>query len=41
MSYDSPFWAIEGEVIPEVTNFKEEGLVAPEGQKDNEICRSM
>jgi hypothetical protein len=28
-------------VIPEVTNFKEEGLVAPEGQKDNELCRSM
>ena len=25
--YDSPFWAIEGEVIPEVANFKEEGLV--------------
>ena len=30
MTYDSPFWAIEGEVIPEVANFKEEGLVTPE-----------
>ena len=28
--YDSPFWAIEGEVIPEVANSKE-GLVTPEG----------
>ena len=24
------FWAIEGEVIPEVANFKEEGLVTLE-----------
>ena len=31
MTYDSPFWAIEEEVIPEVANFKEEGLVTPEG----------
>jgi hypothetical protein len=31
MTYDSPLWAIEGEVIPEVANFKEEGLVTPEG----------
>ena len=31
MTYDSPFWAIEGEEIPEVANFKEEGLVTPEG----------
>ena len=31
MTYDSPFWAIEGEAIPEVANFKEEGLVTPEG----------
>ena len=31
MTYDSPFWAIEGEVIPKVANFKEEGLVTPEG----------
>ena len=31
MTYDSPFWAFEGEVIPEVANFKEEGLVTPEG----------
>jgi hypothetical protein len=23
MTYDSPFWAIEGEVIPEVANFKQ------------------
>ena len=30
MTYDSPFSAIEGEVIPEVANFKEEGLVTPE-----------
>ena len=30
-AYDSPFLAIEGEVIPEVANFKEEGLVTPEG----------
>ena len=29
--FDSPFWAIEGEVILEVANFKEEGLVTPEG----------
>ena len=41
MTYDSPFWAIEGVVIPEVANFKEEGLVTPEGQKDNKICWSM
>ena len=31
MTYDSSFWVIEGEVIPEVVNFKEEGLVTPEG----------
>ena len=31
MTYDSLFWAIEGEVIPEVANFKEECLVTPEG----------
>ena len=30
MTYDSPFQAIEGEVILEVANFKEEGLVTPE-----------
>ena len=30
MTYDSPFWDIEGEVISEVANFKEEGLVNPE-----------
>ena len=27
MTYDSPFWAIEGEVIPEEAIFEEEGLV--------------
>ena len=31
MAYDSPFWAIEGEVISEVANSKEEGLATPEG----------
>ena len=45
MTYDSPFWAIEGEVIPEVATFKEEGLVTTEGwegEKDIlEICWSM
>ena len=33
MTYDSPFWDIEGEVIPEVANFKEEGLVTQEDWK--------
>ena len=34
MIHDSPFWAIEGEVIPDTANFKEEGLVTPEeGEK--------
>ena len=33
MTYDSLFWAIEGEDIPEVANFKEEGLVTPEEKK--------
>ena len=45
MTYDSPFWAIEGEVIPEVANFKEEGLVTPEGWEGEKeilkICWSM
>ena len=45
MIYDSPFWAIEGEVIPEVANFKEEGLVTPEGWEGEEeslkICWFM
>ena len=27
MTYESSFWATEGEVIPEVAIFKEEGLV--------------
>ena len=31
MTYDSPLSAVEGEVIPEVASFKEEGLVTPEG----------
>jgi hypothetical protein len=31
MTYVSPFWAIEREVIPEVANFEEEGLFTPEG----------
>ena len=30
----TPFWAIEGEVIPEVANFKEEGLVTPKDEKE-------
>ena len=30
MAYVPPFWAIEEEVIPEVANFKEEGLVTPD-----------
>ena len=33
MTYDSPLWASEGEVIPEVASFKEEGLVTPEGSE--------
>ena len=33
MTYDSPFWAIEGKVNPEIPNFKKEGLVT---QKDEE-----
>jgi hypothetical protein len=30
MTNDSPLSAFEGEVIPEVASFKEEGLVTPE-----------
>ena len=45
MTYDSPFWAIEGEVIPEVANFEEEGLVTLEGwggeKEILKICWSM
>ena len=45
MTYDFPFWAIEGEVIPEDANFKEEGLVTPEGWEGekgkSKICWSM
>ena len=32
MTYDCPFWAIEVKVIPEIANFKEEGLVTPEAR---------
>ena len=40
MTYDSPFWAIEEEVIPEVANFKDEGLVTPEGwEGEKEILK--
>ena len=28
---DSPCWALEGEVISDVANFKEQGLETPEG----------
>ena len=38
MNNDSPFWVIEGEVIPEIANFEEEGLVTPQewgGEKEN------
>ena len=31
MTYDPPLWASEGWVIPDAANFKEEGLVIPEG----------
>jgi hypothetical protein len=45
MTYDSPFWGIEEEVIPEVAYLKEEGLVTPEGWERKkmilEICWSM
>ena len=45
MTYESLLWAIEGEVIPKVTNFKEEGLVTPEGSEGEKgilkICWSM
>ena len=33
MTYDSPLWAFEEEVITDVSNFKKEGLVTPEGEK--------
>ena len=32
--YDSPLWASEGWVILEVANFKEEGLVKDEKEKN-------
>ena len=31
MTYDSPLSAFEGEVIPEIVSFKEDGCVTPEG----------
>ena len=34
MTYDSPLWAFDGEVITAVANFKEEGLVTQEGGKE-------
>lgn len=34
MTYDSPLWAFDGEVITAVANFKEEGLVTQEGEKE-------
>ena len=44
MIYDSPLWASDGWVIPEVASFKEEGLVTPEeweGEKGKlKICCS-
>ena len=40
MTYDSPFWAIGGEVIPEVANLEEEGLVTSEGwEGEKEILK--
>ena len=34
MTSDSPFWAIEWEVIPEVANFTEEGLWPQNDEKE-------
>ena len=34
MTYDSPFWAIEGKVIPEVPNFKKGGFVTQKDEKE-------
>ena len=37
MTFDSPFWAIEGKVTHEVANSKDKGLVTPEeweGEKE-------
>jgi hypothetical protein len=31
MIYESTRWALEGEVISDVANFKEQGLETPEG----------
>ena len=39
ITYDSSLSAFEGEVIPEVASFKEEGLVTPEKGK-LKICWS-
>ena len=46
MTYDSPLWAFEGLVIPEVARFKEEGLVTPEGwegekEKMKDCCSKL
>ena len=37
MIYDSPLWAFEEEVITDVSNFKEEGLVTPEGGEGEKV----
>ena len=37
MTYDSPLWAFEEEVITDVSNFKEEGLVMPEGGEGEKV----
>ena len=40
MTYNSPLWAFEGEVITEVANIKEEGLASPEwGEGDKGILK--
>ena len=37
----TPFWAIEGEVIPEVANFKEEGLWPQKDEKEKKKFRKF
>ena len=39
--YDSPVWTLEREVITEVANIKEEGLVIPEHKNFNFISPSV
>ena len=34
MTYNSLLWGFEGEVFIEAADFKEEGLVTPEGGED-------